>query len=331
VTTKSKAIVGVVFVLFLLVIGFIFFRGPLPEVSLPAEKLGTISGFSITNTILATWLSMAVLLVVSILATRNMQMVPKGVQNLVEAMLEALLNFVEGVAGEKNGRKFFPLVATIFLFVIVSAWLALFPGFSTIGLVEGGEHAKLTFQETEVAGVPIGILPPGAQAEEEGAEAHPAEPGTIKGMLVPILRSANTDLNTPLAIALIAVFFVEYWGITSQGFFKYGSKFINIRQLVRGNVVMGLVDVFVGLMELVSEIARIISFTFRLFGNMMAGEVLLAVISFLVPWVAAIPFLGLELFVGFVQALVFGGLTLVFATMAVTSHDEHEEGHEAAH
>lgn len=328
-TAKSKAIVAVVFVLFLLIIGFLFFRGPLLEVSLPAEKLGAVAGFTITNSLLATWLSMAVLIVVSLLATRNMQLVPGGIQNLVEAMMEALLNFVEGVAGEKNGRKFFPLVATIFLFIIISAWLALVPGFGTIGLVEE-EHGHLTFQKAEVASLPVGIIPIGAQAEEEGAEAH-EEPGTIKGALVPLLRSANTDLNTPLAIALIAVFFVEYWGITTQGFLKYGSKFINLRQLMRGNIVMGLVDVFVGLMELVSEIARIISFTFRLFGNMIAGEVLLLVISFLIPWVAAIPFLGLELFVGFVQALVFAGLTLVFATMAVTSHDEHEEGHEAAH
>jgi F-type H+-transporting ATPase subunit a len=149
-----------------------------------------------------------------------------------------------------------------------------------------------------------------------------------------LLRGANTDINLPLALALVSFVFVEYFGLRSHGL-RYLGKFINVGQffrsmgqLFRGRFKAGLsglfsgaVNIFVGILETLSELIRIVSFTFRLFGNMTAGEILLLIVAFLVPWVLALPFYGLELLVGFVQALIFAGLTLVFVTIAVTPHE----------
>jgi F-type H+-transporting ATPase subunit a len=155
----------------------------------------------------------------------------------------------------------------------------------------------------------------------EAAEHEYAGEGEKLGVLFPYLRGINTDLMTPAAFALVAMFFIQYWGVSTLGLFRYGSKFINFRSPI---------DFFVGLLELVAEFARLISFSFRLFGNMLAGEILLLAMTFLVA--AASPilvvFYGLELFVGAIQAFVFGTLTLVFGVMAISAHgpEEHAEG-----
>ncbi len=140
---------------------------------------------------------------------------------------------------------------------------------------------------------------------------------------VPIFRSMNADVNMTLAVALISVISTQVFGIAALGILPYAGKFFVPPW-------KDPVGTFIGILELIAEFAKIISFSFRLFGNIFAGEVLLVVISFLMPYVAPIPFLGLEIFVGFIQALVFSMLTLVFLKMAVTAHgghDEHEEGH----
>ena len=135
--------------------------------------------------------------------------------------------------------------------------------------------------------------------------------------MVPFLRAANTDVNMTLAIALVAMIMVHYWGFSILGAFGHAGKFINFRE--------GPVGFFVGLLELISELAKVISFTFRLFGNIFAGEVLLMAMGFLLPLIGLIPFMGLELFVGVIQAFIFAMLTLVFAAMASVSHggDDH--------
>ncbi|MCX6023230.1 MAG: F0F1 ATP synthase subunit A [Chloroflexi bacterium] len=328
-------------------VGISFFRGPIAIISLPAETI--VHGFFLTNTMIAGWLTIAVLMGLSYAATgfsgAKMKLVPSGVQSMMEAVIEALFAFTTSVAGEENGRKFFPLIGTIFLFIMTSAWLALLPGFGTIGTVQKSEYHHGEGTTFTSAGAVAFIMPgaknlvphhdthaaapaadshgaaaPAVNADDHGAAAKPA--GQFEGALVPFLRSVNTDLNTPLAIALTAMTFIEMWGLQALGI-GYLGKFLNFKE--------GPIGVFVGLLELISEFSKIISFTFRLFGNMFAGEVLLTVISFLVPWVALLPFLGLEIFVGFVQALVFAGLTLVFATMAVAAHGEHEESHGEDH
>jgi F0F1-type ATP synthase membrane subunit a len=151
------------------------------------------------------------------------------------------------------------------------------------------------------------------------------------GFLVPYFRNANTALNTTLAIAIVGMFMVEFWGVRALGLFSYAGKFFNFGALRRGRISEGFINVFVGVLEGISEIARIISFTFRLFGNMFAGEILIFVMMFLIPLVLAVPFYGLELFVGFIQAIIFSVLMLIFAVIAVTAHGEehHEEATDA--
>ena len=289
-----------------------FLSGPLAHIQLPAEaltehplvSLGPLGDFAITNTMAATWLTIFALLVFSLFATRKVSLVPSGLQNLAEMVLEAFLNLAENVAG-KSARRFFPLVMTIFLFVMAANWLGILPGFGTIGFVD--HHEISHFRETHILGIRILYL---------GF-------GTHEGAVVGFLRSANTDLNSSLALALIAMVMVEYWGIRSNGFFSYAGRFLNVNRLAKGQIA-GVLDLFVGLLEAISEIARVISFTFRLFGNIFAGEVLLAAMALLVPLVGLVPFLGLELFVGLIQAFIFAMLTLVFATMASVSHKGEE-------
>lgn len=296
--------------LILVVVSSLFFPTPKPHIALPAEAVFYIGSFPIYNTLLASWLAILLLAAVFYLGTRKMKLIPKGWQNGVEAVYEALYNFVKETAGEENARRFFPVIATIFFYVIAAALTSLLPGFDTIGIGHMGQEAGAFF-------------------------------GTYQGWIVeePLLRKANTDVNFPLALAIISFVFVTYSGIRGLGFRRYASKFARlgqsfhgIGQLVRGKVrsglsglFLGLIDIFVGALEAISEFVRIISFTFRLFGNMTAGMVLLLMISFLVPWIIAVPFYGLELLLGFVQALIFAGLTLVFATIAVRPHDTDHE------
>ena len=302
-------LVGISLVFLLLfVIGFI--SGPLgksmvgdfglpfgidrPEPKLPAEEVFHLFGFPIANSIIGAWFTMIFLVGFSYIVSRRMKIVPGRLQSAFEFLLGWLYSFCQSVAGEKNGRRFFPVVATIFLFVAFNAWLSLLPGFGSIEIIN-----------------------------TEGHHVH-------------LLRGANTDINMPLALALVSFVFVEFIGLKSLGI-RYLGKFVNVApffgsigQIFRGRLraglsglIIGFIHIFVGVLEALSEFVRIISFTFRLFGNMTAGEILLLIAAFLIPWIFALPFYGLELLVGFVQALIFAGLTLVFLTMAV-AHGEGE-------
>jgi len=349
-SSPKGRVIALVVVLGLIGIGLLFLKGPIAHIDPAAEWVFQAGPVRITNSIIAAWLTIILLAVLSVLATRRMQLVPRGLQNLLETIVEAMLNFVEGIAGKRWGRRFFPVVLTIFLFILVSNWMGLLPGFGTVGVVReasvqfGEEKAReihgVPFTMVDVAGVKVALLLPGAaeaqenknEKHEEGgqklASASPAghaAAGASKPVLVPFFRSTNTDLNTPLALALVAMFYIEMWGFQALGPF-YLTKFINVRRLLRGDIVNGIIDLGVGALEFVSELARIISFTFRLFGNIFAGEVLLIVITFLVPLVLVLVFYALELFVGFMQAFVFAFLTLIFGVMAVASHGEgHQE------
>ena len=298
-------------VLILFAIGFVFgplgssfmgskppaiFQVPKPTVELPAEPVAHIGHFSVTNTLIASWFTIIVLVVLSFILTRKMQLIPGKRQAMAEAIVEGLLNFVESVAGKKQSRMLFPGVATIFLYVISNAYLALFPFFGSIGIIEHD------------------------------------------GKFAPLFRAANTDVNVPLSIAIMSFIFVETWGMRALGILHYVSEFVNVRQMGQGfkelfagqvktavmNIVFGFINLFVGVLEIFSHLTRMLSFTFRLFGNMTAGEILILVSSFLIPLVFTIPFYGLELLIGLIQALIFSGLTLVFGTIAVSPHEETE-------
>ena len=317
-----------------------FLGSPLAHIQLPAESITAepiISDFRITNTMVATWAAIVVLVAISFFATRRLSEIPRGLQNVVEVVIEGFLGLAESVAGPEKARRFLPLVMTIFIFIVAANWLGILPGFGTIGRVEtadevkhhaeakakeDGEHADLSQVKLQVfegdgsiAYLPFNSI--GTEITAEEFEEHGVEDGKQAGVLVPFLRSANTDVNTTLAIALVAMFMVHMWGFTTLGFFGHIGKFLNFKG--------GPIGLFVGVLEAISEVARVISFTFRLFGNIFAGEVLLVAMAFLLPMIGIIPFLGLELFVGMIQAFIFSMLTLVFATMATISHaaDEH--------
>ncbi len=265
---------------------------PQPHPELPAEVVFHPFGFPLTNSVIAAWLTITVLVGFSYAATRRLRIVPGRLQAMLEFIIGALLDFCKSVAGEKDGRRFFPIVATIFLFVAFNGWLALLPGFGSI-LVHTSH-----------------------------GEAH-------------LLRAANTDINMPLAIAIMSFIAVAFFGISSLGF-GYVKKFANVDQLLVGlrhlskgkfglglnGIFLGVIHIFIGMIEALSNVVRIVSFTLRLFGNMTAGEILLVMATFLLPFLFALPFYGLELLVGFVQALIFSGLTLIFLTVAITSHEE---------
>ena len=256
------------------------------------------NNFIITNTLLSCWIASIVLVLIFTLGARKARLVPGRFQNFCEIVVEGLLKFVEGTVGPQRSRMLFPMIATIFLFVLINAWIGLLPIYPSLGFMTDW-----------------GIV-----------EIH-------------LLRPAGTDINMPLALALISFVFVEYLGLRMLGI-GYLGKFIRVRSLVSGvtalfrfrllDAFQGLLDFFfVGPLEAFSEFVRLISFTFRLFGNMTAGEILVLVSAFLVPFVATVGVYGLELLVGFIQGLIFAGLTLVFAAIAMTAHEheEHEEHH----
>ncbi len=240
--------------------------------------------FAVTNTMLSAWLTSIIMLVFFIGGARKPKVIPTRLQALIEMLFELVLNFASSILGPEMGRRAFPVVATIFFFVLFNAWIAIFliPIYQAVGFGAsvGGEFKLATH----------------------------------------LVRPAGTDLNMPLALALVSFVFVEYWGFRSHGF-GYLKKFFAFGDILRGRP-SGLINVFVGLLELVSELVRIVSFTFRLFGNMTAGEILVVMITFLVPFVATQFVFGLELLVGLIQSVIFAGLTLVFLSVAV-SHEEH--------
>lgn len=247
------------------------------EISLVPEVLFTIGNFPITNTFLMTMIVSGIIITTSVSLRSRLAVVPRGLQNLLETVLDALLDLIDGVTGNrKQSIQFFPFVATVFIFVIMCNWIGLLPGMGTFGMYV-----------------------------EHGGET----------VLAPFVRSPSADLNMTLALALFAVITAQVMGVRELGASQYfGKFFVSPFKKPYG------IGTFVGLLEIISEFAKIISFSFRLFGNVFAGEVLLLVILSLVHYIVPVPFLMLEVFVGFIQALVFAMLSLVFFKMAADAH-----------
>ena len=496
------------------VFGFFAVRAPAPVIALAAEPIADLGFMELTNTILSAWVVIVLLAIAAFFVwrrTRDVEsaLVPSGFQNLVEAIYEAFLNIAQQVGGERNGRRFFPFVFTIFIFLLIGNWFALFPWNNVIGPVENYRYHYLhemevsvmevveeleqgerslsdaeidaindafgnaffepipfkvdkqdksdeTIQkirehhltETEFAvrrefrtyPIPYGtdgeglvheiearleaagiedeghheleyamvfnlpivagdaelvkatgpilsgdgfkIIPPrtlfdetrdfsyDAFAEplviEPGADGSVAQlcliecetaigdhqpaivPTTVNtahlgfilrmeekgyvdedgtttgtvGHIFPIFRALASDVNLPLALALWSFLAVQYFGMRGVGIGANFGKYIGVGSHA---IVKGPMGVFVGVLEIVSEVGRVISFTFRLFGNIFAGEVVLFISMFLVAFIVPTVFFGLEVFVGFIQAFVFAMLTLVFASTAVGDHDEHHD------
>lgn len=239
------------------------------EISLKAQQIFSIGNFTVTNGLFLTLVVSLILIVFSFYFRSKIKLVPGKLQGVVEMGTESLLGLMESTLGSVSAaERYFPLVATIFIFILCSNLLGIFPGVGSLWM------------------------------ENRGAQA-------------PLFRSPAADLNFTLAFAIISVIVTNIIGMTSVGVFKHIGKFINFK---------GPIDFFIGILELISEVAKIISLSFRLFGNVFAGEVLLTIISFLAPYFIPLPFLFLEIFVGAIQAFIFAMITLVSISLHTAEH-----------
>ncbi len=292
--------------------------GKFPTISLPAETVFMIGPLTVTNTLIVTVIADIVLILFALRATRKIRKgtpdaeIPHGAQNIFELIIDMLYSLTKSVAGSK-ALKIFPWMATIFLFVLFANLTELFPGIESVGAIVPAH---------EEAGYPKVTVIPGLVYTVD--QSQPAQVGAEAYHVLPFFRTPTGDINTTLALALITMFMVQVFGVRALGG-RYFYKFVNIPELKRGG--LGYMMFIVGFLELISEIARILSFTFRLLGNIFAGGVLLLVMAYIVPFFVPMPFLGLELFVGFIQALVFAMLALVFMNMAMQGHGDHAEEH----
>jgi len=277
----------------------------LQPIQIQPETIFYIGPFPITNTLIGTWISIILLFLFFFLGTRRRNLIPSGMQNAVEWIVEYLLNLTEGVSGKVKAKKFFPLVATFFIFILFCNLLDIFPGVDTIGTVNL-EALKLAHLSA-----PTSFFLLGAYSDK----------------LTPWVRPGTSDLNLTLALALVSVIVTQVLGFIALGPKRQLSKYFNFKALRHG--FQGPIEFFVGLIELVTELSRILSFSFRLFGNIFAGSAVLAVFAFILPFIADVIFIPLEIFVAFVQALIFALLTLVFLEIGTSSHEQDETEHEA--
>jgi F-type H+-transporting ATPase subunit a len=264
------------------------------ETTLFAEPIFHIGGLTVTNSLITSWLAVAILVIFFIALSKKIKKVPRGIQNIFEFLLDSALDLADSVTGDrKKTEKFLPISLALFLFVLVNNWLGLLPGVGTVGFVEHG-HGENIF--------------------------------------VPILRGGTADLNTTLAIALIAVIVSHVMGVIAVGSWKHLNKFVNLEAFMAipkkikqepTIVLINPIKAFVGVVEVIGEIAKVASLSFRLFGNIFAGEVLLASMMALFAFILPLPFIFLEIIVGIIQALIFAMLAMVFMTIATQDHAEH--------
>ncbi|MEI8130048.1 MAG: F0F1 ATP synthase subunit A [bacterium] len=271
------------------------------ESTLYAEPVFHIGTFAVTNSLITSWVAVFVIVVLSTVLRLRMKKIPSKIQHFFEYVVEGGLSLADQITGNRRvSERVFPVAISIFFFILINNWLGILP--------LGG----------------FGVIERGA----DGAS------------FIPFIRSGTADINTTLMLALVSVIASNIFGIIVIGLWKAINKYINLKALseivtkVRKEptvVIMAPVMFFVGLIEIVGEIAKIASLSFRLFGNVFAGEVLLASMGALFAYGLPIPFLFLEVLVGFIQALIFSMLTLVYFTIAAEDHDAHDEGgHEHA-
>jgi F-type H+-transporting ATPase subunit a len=257
--------------------------------SLKAEPLFTLGKFTVTNSMLVTWVVAAGIIVFAQMATRKIKAVPDGMQNFWEWMVEGLYNFLESVIGAHLVRKTFWFFATIFIFILFLNWFGLIPGVGTIGW---GHHDPVT-------------------------NAFHVDR--------PLLRGANADLNLTFAMAVVFFALWIVWALQENGFGGFVLHLFGPKGDSKGalKILMIIIFFMVGWLEIVSILFRPISLSFRLYGNVYAGENMLESMANLVPWAAPlipIPFYFMEILVGIVQALVFMLLTAVF-TLLIAHHE----------
>lgn len=284
-----------------------------PEALTPVITLPVIGKFALTNTMVAMLLVDVLLVALALLvkgavkkAEETGELIPKNkLAGGVEMIIEYIYNITEGTAG-KWAKTIFPFFATITFMVLIANWMELIPGVDSIGLIHAAEGE----------GHPIASVLGGITSLVTGEVAT----GQTGYTLVPFVRTLSTDLNFTVALALIAVVMTQVMGVRAKGIGYFG-KFVNVKTIFT-RPFFGVIDFVVGLLEIVSEVSKLLSFSFRLFGNIFAGTVMLFVVGALVPVFAQSIFLCLELFIGLIQALVFGMLAMTFMAQATQGHAE---------
>lgn len=311
-----KIVLLVLLALAVIVAGNLLLPVPRAGIELAAESIGL---GPVTNALLTSFILSGVILVVAFFVGRNLKLRPGGMQNAVEALVEALDNLVNQTATRTWAPRFFPICTTIFIFLLVSNWFGILgPLLGSIGLIHVSDHGTLTAEQIVfLRGSAEQVL---ADHAAHGGGGHDAG-HDAKFTIVPLLRAPSSDLNLTLTLGLITMFLVQVFGFWSRGV-GYLGQFFRFKSLRTKGFGAGLVDIFVGLFEGISEVGKIVSFSFRLFGNIFAGEVILIVMTSLVSLVLVVVFFGLELFVGLIQAFVFFILALAFFHLA-TEHEEH--------
>ncbi|MDO8240393.1 MAG: F0F1 ATP synthase subunit A [Candidatus Moranbacteria bacterium] len=263
------------------------------EATLFAEPIFHIGSFTVTNALLNSWATVIILVILFVVIGKKIKSVPKGLQNIFEILMDEALKLADSVTGNrKKTEKFLPIALTLFLFILVNNWLGLLPGVGTMGFIENGEHGKV---------------------------------------FVPLFRGATADLNMTLALSLFAVVASHVMGVIMIGVTSHLNKFLNVKAFLEipkkikkdiSVILVNPIKAFVGLIEIIGEIAKVASLSFRLFGNIFAGEVLMASMMAIFAFVLPLPFIFMEIVVGVIQALIFAMLTMVFMTIA-TTNEEH--------
>lgn len=263
------------------------------ESTIFAEPIAHVGPLTITNSLLTSWIAVLIIVVLSLVIGKKAKAIPGKLQATVEAIIDAAMNLADSVTNDRAITvKIFPLVFAVFIFIIINNWLGLLPGVGSIGWIEQ-------------------------------AEGH--------NMFVPLLRGGTADVNTTLALSLFSIIAANVFGVMIVGGWNYFNKFINVKTLMsipadmrhnKAAIIVNPIQFFVGLIEIIGEFAKVASLSFRLFGNVFAGEVLLAAMAALFAFILPIPFMFLEVMVGLIQALIFSVLTLVYFTIAAQDHSE---------
>lgn len=267
------------------------------ETTLFAEPIFKAGNFTVTNSLLNSWVVVFLIVVFALLVRSKISKIPKGIQNYIEVIFGGALNLADTVTGSREkSMKFLPIVLPLFIFILLNNWFGMLPGVGSIGFIETHNQEKF---------------------------------------FVPFFRGATADLNTTLALGIMAVILTHIAGVVLTSAWSHLNRFFGLQLIIEipkkifkerkyTVLLVNPIKFFVGLVEIVGELAKVASLSFRLFGNVFAGEVLLGAMAAIFAYVLPIPFMFLELIVGIIQALIFSMLTLVFMTVMSTSH---EEGH----
>ncbi len=329
----KKIILGLIITIMVIVLGNIFFPVDMAAIEVAAEPIFSIGSYVVTNAFFTSILLSILLVVVAFFVGRGLKEQPGGLQNIIEFMIEGLDGLISSLAPKKWHASFFPILVTIFIYLLFANWFSLFtPLLGSFGIIHPTDHGGIPVENVTFITGSANTLHHEEESESsqsegeahaaEEADTHAEEESGQQVLIVPLLRAPSSDLNLTFALALITMALVWYFGFREHGFFNYMGNFIRFKGFKEKGLLMGLIDFVIGLIELISEFAKIISFSFRLFGNIFAGEVVLIVISGLVSFLLVVVFFGFEIFVGLIQAFVFFILSLVFFSLA-TQHQQH--------